>query len=348
MSVLLAERARAHAGRTAIVDDAGEHAYDELLAASAAVARALLEGRADLGEARVAFMVSPGFGYAAVQWGVWRAGGVAVPLCLSHPEPELDYVLEDTGAAVVVAGPEFEARLGPLARARGARLLPLAEALAHGGDAALPRVDAGRRAMILYTSGTTSRPKGVVTTHANLRAQIEALVEAWEWSADDRILHVLPLHHTHGIVNVLLCALWVGAVCEMQPGFDAARVWRRLGESGEAAGDRITLFMAVPTIYVRLVAAWEAAPPEQRERWSRGCRALRLMVSGSAALPVSTLERWREISGHTLLERYGMTEIGMGLSNPLRGERRPGHVGRPLPSVEARLVDEAGREVLSS
>src|SRR5436189_195964 len=107
----------------------------------------------------------------------------------------------------------------------------------------------------------------------------------------------------------------------------------------------LTLFMAVPTIYHKLIAAWEAAPPEQRREWSAGCGRMRLMVSGSAALPVRTLERWREISGHTLLERYGMTEIGMALSNPLRGERRPGFVGVPLPGVEVRLADEKGAPV---
>src|SRR5213593_4722174 len=125
----------------------------------------------------------------------------------------------------------------------------------------------------------------------------------------------------------------------MLPRFDAAETWARI-ELG-----RLTVFMAVPTIYGRLIAAWEAAPAERRAAWSRECRRMRLMVSGSAALPVQVLERWREISGHTLLERYGMTEIGMALSNPLHGERRPGHVGAPLPGVEARLVDEQGTPV---
>ncbi|MGI9181506.1 MAG: acyl-CoA synthetase, partial [Longimicrobiaceae bacterium] len=183
------------------------------------------------------------------------------------------------------------------------------------------------------------RPKGVVTTHASLRAQVESLIQAWEWTADDRIPLILPLHHVHGIVNVLTCALWSGAVCEMLPRFDADAVWSRI-EQGE-----LTLFMAVPTIYRRLIAAWEAAPPERQRRMTAGCARMRLMVSGSAALPVSTLERWREISGHTLLERYGMTELGMALSNPLRGERRPGFVGVPLPGVEVRLVDEEGDPV---
>ena len=105
--------------------------------------------------------------------------------------------------------------------------------------------------------------------------------------------------------------------------------------------------MAVPTIYGKLITAWEAAAPERRRAWSAGCAPprMRLMVSGSAALPVQRLERWREITGHVLLERYGMTEIGMALANPLHGERRPGFVGTPLPGVELRLVDEAGRPV---
>src|SRR5207249_11576494 len=111
------------------------------------------------------------------------------------------------------------------------------------------------------------------------------------------------------------------------------------------AGGDLTLFMAVPTIYTKLIAAWDAAPVEQQRAWSAGCGRLRLMVSGSAALPVRTLERWREISGHTLLERYGMTEFGMALSNPLHGERRPGFVGTPLPGVEVRLVDEHGSRI---
>ena len=195
--------------------------------------------------------------------------------------------------------------------------------------------------MIVYTSGTTGKPKGVVTTHANIAAQVTSLVTAWEWRADDWILLVLPLHHVHGIINVLTCALWAGARCEMPPKFDAERVWARI-----AAGE-LTLFMAVPTVYGKLITAWEAAAPERRRAWSAGCAPprMRLMVSGSAALPVQRLERWREISGHVLLERYGMTEIGMALSNPLRAERRPGFVGAPLPHVEARLVDESGQPV---
>ena len=186
--------------------------------------------------------------------------------------------------------------------------------------------------MIIYTSGTTGKPKGVVSTHGNLKAQIEALVEAWGWSEQDHILNVLPMHHLHGIVNVACCALWSGACLEIAPGFDAEAVWQRFAD-GE-----LTVFMAVPTIYSRLLKAHAQADAESREAQSAGARKLRLMVSGSAALPVSVLERWQEVSGHRLLERYGMSETGMILSNPLEGERIPGSVGRPVPGMQVRFV----------
>src|ERR1039458_5568932 len=304
-------QAERHGGRTAVVDSQDSFTYDDLLDASSRVAIELLAGHDDLREQRVAFLLAPGFPWVAVQWGIWRAGGVAVPLPLNSTRSELEYLIDDTQTSTLVFDAAAETQLAPIAEVRGIRALRYDRILARQLTE-LPDVASERRAMILYTSGTTNRPKGVVTTHANIAAQIMCLVEAWEWSADDRILLCLPLHHVHGIVNVVACALWSGATCEALPRFDASAVWERI------AGSALTLFMAVPTIYVKLIAAWDAAPPERRAILSQACAKLRLMVSGSAALPVSTLERWKEISGHTLLERYGMTEIGMALSNPLR------------------------------
>jgi malonyl-CoA/methylmalonyl-CoA synthetase len=337
-SLPLIAQGERHDRRAAIVDSQGAFTYNDLLDASSRVATGLLAGHEDLREERVAFLLTPGFPWVAVQWGIWRAGGVAVPLPLNSPTSELEYFIDDTKASTLVFDAEAESLLAPIATARGIRALHYDRILACR-PAELPEIASERRAMILYTSGTTSRPKGVVTTHANITAQITSLIEAWEWSADDRIALCLPLHHVHGIINVVSCALWSGATCEMLPRFDANAVWERI------AGCGVTLFMAVPTIYVKLIAAWEAAPPQRRAVLSQSCAKLRLMVSGSAALPVSTLERWKEISGHTLLERYGMTEIGMALSNPLRGERVPGSVGTPLPSVEVQLVGENGQPV---
>jgi len=325
--------------RTAIIAADGTFTYDQLDDASRRVAGALLGDNTDLNQTRVAFFMPPSFAYAAVQRGIWRAGGVAVPLAISHPPAELDYVIHDSGASVVVSDPASAAMLMPLAKAARARFLTTTTALASSMADDLPHLGSNRRAMIIYTSGTTGRPKGAVSTHQNIGAQIAALVEAWRWTPADRLLLTLPLHHVHGIINGLGSALAVRATCEILPVFDAERVWDRLA-SGE-----ITVFTAVPTIYNRLIASWNAAPPEVQRARSDGARGLRLMMSGSAALPVQTLERWREITGHTLLERYGMTELGMALSNPLAGERRPGYVGQPLPGVDIRLVDEDGRDV---
>lgn len=335
-------QANRHKTRPAIIDRHGSFTYADLLGASTRVTAALLAGGEDLQQERIAFAITPGFAWVATLWGIWRAGGVAVPLPLNSPRPELEYFIDDSRASAVVADDLALPTVSPIAASRSIRSLrydDLSTRPAEELPAIGPNLTPERRAMILYTSGTSSRPKGVVTTHANIAAQIGILVEAWEWSTDDRILLCLPLHHVHGIVNVVSCALWAGAMCQMLPRFDANAVWDHI------ATGRLTLFMAVPTIYTKLIAAWDGASRERRRILSAGCAAMRLMVSGSAALPVNTLQRWKEVSGHTLLERYGMTEIGMALSNPLHGERVPGSVGTPLPHVEVQLVGEDGMPV---
>ena len=336
--ISLIARAEQYGERTALIATEGSFSYQQLLDASAQIAACLLNDADDLREARVAFMIPPGFDYVATQWGIWRAGGVAVPLCVAHPRPELEYVIDDAQAAIVVAHPQFEEMLRPMAEERGLRFVLTTQTMGTARSP-FPTIDPSRRAMMLYTSGTTSKPKGVVTTHRNIAAQVASLIEAWEWTPDDHLLHALPLHHIHGIVVALTCALWAGATCELLPRFDAEKAWERIVEGS------VTLFMGVPTMYAKLIAAWESASPERQQEMSKACAKLRLMVSGSAALPVSVLEKWKHISGHVLLERYGMTETGMILSNPLRGQRLPGCVGAPLPGVEVRLVDDDGNDV---
>jgi len=335
---LLFERAARFGAQTAIVDPTGRFSYAMLAARTNAVAAGLVDRGVQPGD-RVAYLLDPGFEHVAVQWGIWRAGGIAVPLAVSHPERELAHVIDDATPSLMVADPgEYLARLAGLARDRGIPVASPGE-LQPDSRPALPEVRAEQPALVIYTSGTTGRPKGVVTTHTNLRAQTTTLVDAWEWRETDRSLHVLPLHHIHGLINALSCALWCGAAVEFLSPFDALRAWERLG-SGE-----ITFFTAVPTVYARLIGAWEASDPALRRRWRRGLDGVRVMCSGSAALPVSTLEQWETMTGHRLLERYGMTEIGMALGNPLHGRRRAGTVGVPFPDVALRLVDEVGQVV---
>ncbi|MCZ0933995.1 MAG: acyl-CoA synthetase [Gemmatimonadetes bacterium] len=335
--------------RVAVLADGASRTYGELDAQSRLWARHLLAGAgaADLDGARVGFLMAPGFEYVVTEWAIWRAGGIAVPLCPDHPAREIEYVIDDADCAALIGAGETGRRVDGPARERGIPFHDAGDAKAGSSASdvpdpdSLPSIGADRPAMILYTSGTTGRPKGVVTTHAQIEAHMRSLLDAWRWERDDRILHVLPLHHTHGVVNALCCPLRAGAAVEFGGSFDPSAAWERL-----ASGD-ISVFMAVPTIYAKLLRAWDAADRATQERWSRGVRPLRLMVSGSAALPVRAFERWEEITGHRLLERYGMTEIGMGLSNPYDGERRPGTVGQPLPGVGLRLVRPATGRVLA-
>ena len=327
-----------HAGNTAIIADERKFTYNELLKYSSQFAALLLLDEKDLHEQRVAFMVNPGFDYVKVQWAIWRAGGVAVPLCLSHPLPSLQYVIEDTGAVIIIVSPQYESLLKSLAKEKSIRFIVLNHDMATT-ETELPQITPERRAMILYTSGTTNLPKGVVSTHANLQAQITTLINAWKWTRADHIVCILPLHHVHGIVNVIGCALWSGACCEFLPEFDAAAVFN-VFKKGE-----VNLFMAVPTIYFKLITFYESLTIHEQAALTNVMKKFRLMVSGSAALPVTVMEKWKTISGHSLLERYGMTEIGMAISNPYNGERKAGYVGLPLPGVQIRLADENNNNV---
>ncbi len=318
--------------RTAVLDAAGAHPYAVVVENSRAVAGALLAGRETLAGARVALLARPGAGFVEGLYGTFLAGGCALVLSPLHPPAEVAWFLEDGGVEAVLADPDLSGLL-PAGVAR--RVLSPAEAARHAAPVRLPSVTADAPALQVYTSGTTGKPKGAVVTHGNLAHQQEALGAAWGMDRADVLLHCLPLHHVHGLSIALLNLLGAGGAVHFLPAFEPGACWEAMGRS--------TVFMAVPTLYAKLLAAWDAAPPAQQARWTEHARKLRLATSGSAALPVTLGERWRGLAGCLPLERYGMTELGVALTNPLApGGRRPGQVGRPLPGVEARVVDEAG------
>ncbi|MFC4346724.1 acyl-CoA synthetase [Kordiimonas lipolytica] len=331
------QRAKGFADRTAFFGRGGEVTYQNLLHRSAAVASGLLAEKADLEEERIAFLLPTGADYAATQWGIWRAGGIAVPINGGATVPEIEHALTCAGVRRVVVAANRLSVLGDLPKRLGLEVLDFA---GLEGNSPLPQIAPTRRAMILFTSGTTNKPKGVVSTHASIEAQVTALVEAWAWQANDRIPLFLPMHHLHGILNILCCGLWSGAAIEPFDKFDADAICARVAEGA------YTLFMAVPTIYVKLLK-WLDAPENagKRDCVIKGFGAMRLMVSGSAALPASIHKEWSDLTGQVLLERYGMTEIGMALSNPYAGERRAGMVGLPMPRTDIQLVDDAGKVV---
>jgi malonyl-CoA/methylmalonyl-CoA synthetase len=334
----LTERVGRHGDRLAIVDPGGSWTYATIDRDAAVLASVLVaERRGDGEHDRVAIVCTPGHDFVTALLACWHAGAIAVPLHPQHPDAELAYVVGDSGARAIIASTQHRDGSERVAATCGTAVVDVGA----GGSShrANPGYDLDEPALMVYTSGTTGRPKGAVHTHRGVAAMVDAMLAAWAWTADDRVVLVLPLNHVHGLINVTLCAVASGACCEAPGSFDAEHVWRRLA-SGE-----VTLFMAVPTIYTRLAAAWEQADGETRRAWSAGAAGLRLMVCGSAALPVSMLERWREISGHVLLERYGMTELGMVLSNTL-DRRVPGHVGEPMPGMEVRIVDDGGADVI--
>lgn len=328
----LIQRAFVVPDRTAIIANGERYTYAQLSTAAEEAALRLLNGRESLDGARVAILVPGGFLFTSVLWGIWRAGGIAVPLYEKHPLPAISYILEDAGVSTVIYSDEFESILAPVFGQSNIRFLSAEES--GGLPGSLPDIQQEEDALIIYTSGTTGSPKGVVTTHRNIRSQITALTDAWEWSQDDHALNVLPLHHVHGLINILCCALWSGACCEFLPKFSPGEVFDIFCKK------EVNVFMAVPTIYFRLIGQYNQLPASEQQAISESLRTFRLMVSGSAALPVSILEQWKKLSGHTLLERYGMTEMGMAISNPYHGERKPGFVGQPLPGVQIRLMDE--------
>jgi malonyl-CoA/methylmalonyl-CoA synthetase len=333
------------AQRTAVADDECSRSFTDLLDQAVTIAATLVEDAGVRPGHRVVLLASPSAAWIEAFFAIILTGAIAVPLSPSYPAVELQWFANDAGAAVVIVSADQEERAAPmLAGRRALRLEDLAQRAASGPAASttLPVLAAGDVALLLYTSGTTGKPKGAMITHANVAIQAEILREAWAFSPADVLLHGLPLHHLHGLGISLLTSVLAGATTRLLPRFEARRVWDELAAGG------VTVWMAVPTMYQKLFEALDAAPPDVAEAWKKGAARLRLATSGSAALPVRLAERWRAVTGTIPLERFGMTEIGVGLTNPLSpAERRPGWVGHPPRTVEIRLKGEDGCDLAS-
>ena len=261
-----------------------------------------------------------------------RAGMVFLPLNPAYQRQELDYFLGDAKPGLFVCRPQSRALADELATQAGVpHVLELDDA-GRGSliDAATPHADAfataarnsADLAAILYTSGTTGRSKGAMLSHGNLAHNAKTLHDYWHFQPGDVLLHMLPTFHVHGLFVACHCVLLNGSAMFFEPKFDAVRAMSLLAES--------TVMMGVPTFYVRLLLE----PTFGHET----CRNIRLFVSGSAPLLKETFDEFKARTGHTILERYGMTEGGMFTSNPYDGERRGGTVGFPLPGTELRIV----------
>ncbi|KAL7939110.1 acetyl-CoA synthetase-like protein [Trichoderma chlorosporum] len=337
----------------------------------------LLEARGkgagdDLDGERVALLVENSYDYVVSLLAVLAARSIAVPLSPAFPVPELEYVLNHSEASLLVSSPKFASKAQQVLAAEltskpsYVELPKHAESAAAAGENVALEDDAnpGQAGLMLYTSGTTNKPKGVLLPQSVLTAQARSLHEAWEYSPADHLLHLLPLHHIHGVVNAILTPLIAGSSIEFMFPFNADAVWNRLAApflsssettNGDAASKSspkpiVTFFTAVPTIYSRLLASHKSLPPpiQDASRQAVSPANLRLNISGSAALPTPIKTAWAALSnGNVLLERFGMTEVGMALSCGLSpADRVDASVGWPLPSVQARLVDVDTAEVI--
>jgi malonyl-CoA/methylmalonyl-CoA synthetase len=294
---------------------------------------------------RVALQLTKSLEFILLHLATIRLGAITLPLNLAYPPDEIEYFLSDSGAKLFFALESSKEKIQPVLL----RLPELQECiflepgqpdkfqslitnyqLPGDLDTAdehrlLDHRDNDDTAVIIYTSGTTGRPKGAEITHGNLVSNLEALHEAWGWTPDDVLLHVLPIFHVHGLFVALHGALHAGATTLLMREFDARRTLQML------ASGQCTVFMAVPTIHQRLLDV----PGANQFDLSQ----MRLITSGSDRLPDEVFIGFQQTFGYTLLERYGMTETGMNCSNPLMGERRLGSVGLPLSGVEVRVVN---------
>jgi len=262
-----------------------------------------------------------------------RLGVIFVPVNVLYRGRELGHIVRDAEPALIVTSAAHRDLFDADAPAATIEAL---EAMANdqptGGSPERISWDDTTPAVIIYTSGTTGRAKGAVLTRGNLAANASHLIDAWQITANDRYLAVLPLFHVHGLGNGVCSWLASGCLMRLAERFDHQRAAEWFDEF------KPTLCFGVPTVYVRLL---ELAPEIQR-RMGAG---MRLFVSGSAPLPAAVLEQFRSRFGHTILERYGMSETLMNIGNPYDGERRPGSVGMPFAEVQARIVDDAGAAV---
>ncbi|KAL7606185.1 hypothetical protein Lser_V15G18145 [Lactuca serriola] len=348
----------ANHGSIALKADDKSYAYNHLVSSASKISLLLsnhdqkLDKNKSLNGARIGVVAKPCAEFVAGVLAIWLNGGVAVPLALSYPEAELLHVMTDSDVSMILSTEDHSELMQKVAAKTAAQfsLIPNVPTMtSQTVDNQKEIVFANNikdddPALILYTSGTTGKPKGVVHTHSSILAQVKTLSTAWEYTSSDRFLHCLPLHHVHGLFNALFAPLYAGSMVEFMPKFSVSGIWKRWRESypkdGAKLDDAITVFTGVPTMYTRLIQGYDAMDPDLQAASATAGSQLRLMMCGSSALPLPVMQRWETITGHRLLERYGMTEFVMAISNPLKGMRKGGTVGKPFPGVEVKILTE--------
>ena len=324
-----------------------EFRFDELNRRSNRIARRLLAEGLVPGD-RVAVYLKNCVELIEIFLATVKAGFIFTPINILYREGEIEHIFADADPRVIFAHRESDEILAPLVSMRIARHPQLrhwrveeligneaeeAKEAKEAKEIPSSQITSDTVAALVYTSGTTGRPKGAMLTHGNFVANAESLIAAWRMTTDDRLLLPLPLFHVHGLGNGLHTWLALGFQTRLLERFDKETFIEQLLDF------KPTVFFGVPTMYVRLLET----PPEIARRIGQ---SMRLFVSGSAPLPAAILEQFRGLFGHVILERYGMSETLVNLSNPYDGERRPGSVGYPLPGVSACICDPASERLL--
>jgi malonyl-CoA/methylmalonyl-CoA synthetase len=345
LAQVLSESSRKYREKPAILFEGRPYTFleiDEEIRRRAAWLKSLGIAEGD----RVVIQLPKSMEFIFIHLAVLSLGAITLPLNPDYSPEEVTYYLTDSGATLFINDANGFQRNRPLTeKIEGIRIYLLDGTSSHGlgplssdlvklgaGDPRTYPAEDDDTAMILYTSGTTGRSKGAMITHRNLVTNMIALEEAWEWTNRDRLLHVLPLIHVHGLSVALQGSLYTGSTVIMHEKFDPMRTWKAITE------ERCTMLMAVPTIYHRLVNEWEKMQPD--------LRSMRVFISGSAPLSENLFHRFEEATKYRILERYGMTEAGMITSNLIDvSGRKAKSVGYPLPGVKVRVVSDRGVDV---
>jgi len=351
-----------HRDKIAISDVNGDYLYEDVYMRSWDLAKGII---GLLGEnnqnRRICFLCPNGLTHVITSWACWMSGNVAVPLCISSDQARLEHLVMDSGCSVVVTTKDQVERVHSITKVHGQKLIVLDETWwvepKEETDRVSPLPDPfvdpelykHSNALILYTAGMTGKPKGVVLSHSTLGNQVERVVEAWDWSGSDCVLHSLSLGNVYGLINSLQAPLSTGARVTLMPTFDTVKVWSHLLGVGVTSGNslaKINTFPGVPIMYSQLLSKADELFKDKKTRdyvKTTCTKRIRLMMSSTATLPPHIVKEWKTVTGHRVLENFISTEAGTALCNRVAGSgSKPGpgcqDCGAPTSKTQTQIV----------